>query len=97
MKMFKYLIPWSPSIIVLDMPSSAKPVKVGLDHGSRMAFWAIIVQETDRALFQFLWVATGETAPNHMTYVDTLIYPNGEVWHLFYDTESLQTGESSNV
>lgn len=71
---------------VVEMPQSADIKHIGLQispYGSGVMAWCEVITEKYSLPRVFVLIATGEEVPEKGTYMKTIEFPSGTVWHLY--------------
>jgi hypothetical protein len=83
-KIYKYELPLTFDLIELELPSIMQIINVG-QMNERLFFWALVDIDSDLTKRYFKIVPTGDeiTNPDSFYIIQTVIMPNGYVWHVF--------------
>ena len=85
MRIWKYKLHADFRNQCLDVPPTAIPRHLQI-QGGMVSLWLQVDTETaHRQQVKVTCVATGEDIPDGYSYLGTVIYPNKEVYHYFWD------------
>lgn len=83
MKIWKYSLHTGIKQQCLDVPQIAIPRHLGM-QGGMVALWAQVDPEGQTSQVEVVCVATGEPVPEGYSYLGTIQFPNGLVFHYFW-------------
>lgn len=74
---------------ILSLPGCTKILKVTNKESEDIQLWYLSSPELPEANLEFWIFPTGHEVPNHLSYVDTVIWRlHGLVWHVFVNPQS---------